>query len=613
MAIVCSLVACDDNSGGRRIGDGAVDHIELMPADATVSLSNTPPGGLIPVTQAYTAKLVHADGSSEDVTNTATFAFADSVYGTFAGPSATVTGGGAGVVQVNAIQGDAVGTTTLTVNVQLTELGSGVDPSAPGNFGTATEDPSLAPTIVYPTDGILVPPNLGKFDVHWNNNPATNTANLFLTEISNQYIDVKLFTTGLQGDGHAFWDQYKPDAWFPIASSKLQLTLSVAGMNTADPTKKGTSASQKVDVTNENARGGIYYWTSTLRAVQRYDIAAPDVDPAPFFTGTPPDGYCMGCHTLSRDGSKIAMTLSTGGGPGALFDVGTQTQIGTTITNWDFATFNQNADKFVETDAAGTMNLRNVADTSVIAAVPPMNAGAMSAMPEISPDNTMMVNMEYTNSSGYDFYVYDGSIVIRTFDDATNTFGTPKVLVQGVPRSGTDDSTGYNYYPSFSPDSQWVLFTRTDAYSYNNADAETWVVKADGTMPPIRLSLANATGNITNSWPRWVPFGQTFGTSNEPLFYLTFSSTRPYGVRIPGGGQPQIWMTPFFVNKAMQGQDPTGVSFRVPFQDVTTNNHIAQWTQQIVISRTTDGKLVTASDLEPAAKLMKKALAAFRQ
>jgi hypothetical protein len=33
---------------------------------------------------------------------------------------------------------------------------------------------------------------------------------------------------------------------------------------------------------------------------------------------------------------------------------------------------------------------------------------------------------------------------------------------------------------------------------------------------------------------------------------------------------------------AAAGQDPSSSAFRLPFQDVATSNHIAQWTAQIV-------------------------------
>jgi hypothetical protein len=67
------------------------------------------------------------------------------------------------------------------------------------------------------------------------------------------------------------------------------------------------------------------------------------------------------------------------------------------------------------------------------------------------------------------------------------------------------------------------------------------------------------------------------------LFYLTYSTRRRFGVRRPyDNGSPQIWMTPVFPARAMTGGDPSGAAFRLPFQDLTGANHIAQWTEQVV-------------------------------
>jgi hypothetical protein len=89
---------------------------------------------------------------------------------------------------------------------------------------------------------------------------------------------------------------------------------------------------------------------------------------------------------------------------------------------------------------------------------------------------------------------------------------------------------------------------------------------------------------LTNSWARWAPFEQELhvdGQTPEPFFWLTFSSKRAFGVRLPAGS-PQLWMTPFFPNRASAGGDPSAPAFRLPFQELTTNNHIAQWTTEIV-------------------------------
>ena len=109
------------------------------------------------------------------------------------------------------------------------------------------------------------------------------------------------------------------------------------------------------------------------------------------------------------------------------------------------------------------------------------------------------------------------------------------------------------------------------------------MVKADGSMPPRKLDLANVAGGLTNSWARWAPFRNTWGPSgtNEDLYWITFSSKRAFGVRLPGG-QPQLWMAAFFPGRVAVGGDPTGPAFRLPFQDIASNNHIAQWTETVV-------------------------------
>jgi hypothetical protein len=181
--------------------------------------------------------------------------------------------------------------------------------------------------------------------------------------------------------------------------------------------------------------------------------------------------------------------------------------------------------------------------------------------------------------------------VTRTFDPGSNTFGPTKVLVANA--SGMS-----NFYPSWSPDGQWLLFTRTSGVSYSTPDAEVWVMKSDGSAPPIKLAAADTTtASITNSWARWTPFQESFGPDHQTVFYITFSSERVFGVRPLTTGtyglDKQIWMAPFFPDKATGGMDPSGPAFRMPFQDFATSNHIAQWTQAVIIGRKADGSLLS--------------------
>lgn len=576
--LLCASAACSGDDGVNKLPDAPLVTLRIDPPDAEVTVVNG-----VAVMQAYTATLISPDGSERDVTDHTAFTLRDANYGVFTASALAITGRGAGPTRVQADVEGVAADTGLTVFVKAVVIDPDVDPGTPGGFDGATEDATLAPTVRYPLDNILVPPNLGQFDVHW----TQATANVFEIKMSNPFVDIRRYSNG-DDPAQPYWMVFPASEWYPIASSRVQLTLQVTGMVAGDPTRKGTAATQRVDVTNEDSRGGIYYWQTSPSGIYRYDIAKPEVAPAPFFPEAQPSG-CIGCHSLSRDGTKIAMTIDSAGGRGAVFDVADRSVLvpfdaPATAYRWNQATFTADNTKLV-TATDGVLTLRDVNGGAPLATVPvspsePSAPIVRASHPDMSPDNLRLANVEATNSST-DIYIYGGSIVTHTFDPATNTFGPPQVLVAADAQAQIA-----NYYPSFSPDGKWIAFTRTTNYSYDDPSAEAWVVRADGSAPPIKLATANLDApNLTNSWSRWVPFEQTAGPNREKLFYLTFSSKRPFGVRIPGGNRPQIWMTPFFPDRAEAGLDPSGPTFRVPFQNVLSNNHIAQWTQSVVAQK----------------------------
>ena len=65
------------------------------------------------------------------------------------------------------------------------------------------------------------------------------------------------------------------------------------------------------------------------------------------------------------------------------------------------------------------------------------------------------------------------------------------------------------------------------------------------------------------------------------VFWLTFSSRRDYGLRLQGQSRSQIWMVGFDPAAAAAGNDPSFRAFWLPFQDMGSGNHIAQWVEEV--------------------------------
>jgi hypothetical protein len=128
-----------------------------------------------------------------------------------------------------------------------------------------------------------------------------------------------------------------------------------------------------------------------------------------------------------------------------------------------------------------------------------------------------------------------------------------------------------------------------------DATATIYLAPLAANATPALLTNANSPGvgdagatALTNSFPKWAPFTEQLDELDK-VIWLTFASTRQYGLRSPPAptdtGETKkgtlIWMVGIKVG--VGGADPSYTSFCLPFQDITTSNHIAQWAKNFVI------------------------------
>src|SRR5262249_16614847 len=76
-------------------------------------------------------------------------------------------------------------------------------------------------------------------------------------------------------------------------------------------------------------------------------------------------------------------------------------------------------------------------------------------------------------------------------------------------------------------------------------------------------------------------YGLRIPNTGKVNCYPTESPLTPYFTTPPASGctRPQVWMAAIKLDSAMvaAGTDPSYPAFWLPFHDLTTNNHLAQW------------------------------------
>jgi hypothetical protein len=567
-AVMC---AC---GGSHGHGDPASTTLEIDPPTSTLMIVNS-----VPATEDFTATRKWPDGYTEDVTSDVVFSI-DGAFGSFTGNHLSMQT--AGKTQVFGQIDTTMGSAQVIAMLKATRI----DPSLPGNtpdLFNLPEDPSRAPTVVYPAHDVIVPRNLGDFEVHWTDAHGNDVFELSLTTA---FADVRVYVpggNGVAGTGpEPSWAAFLAPEWLAAVGLEPSVQYQVRGVQSSNPVSVGSAPPEIVTMSTEAMEGGLYYWSTAsstgVYGIFRHDMSNPGQPAEQYLTTVQTNGRCVACHVLSRDGTKMAITYDGGGKPANLLDVATRA-LQTEANSWNFATFTPDGSQLLSVEG-GVLVVRSSADQSVLAT---MTSAGYVTHPDLSPDGTRLVYVR-PGAQSADWTFTGGSILERTYDQNSKTFG-PEITI-------VSDGAN-NYYPSFSPDNQWILFNKAPSGdAYNNTLASVWVIKSDNTGTAVELANLNKTTGITNSWARWAPFAQTYGPSSDQMYWITVSSKRDFGVRLfnsmqanPSNQIPQLWMTPVFPGKAAQNMDPSAPAFRLPFQNLDSRNHIAQWTEKVVITQ----------------------------
>lgn len=600
--------SCEDKPGSGPDGPKAVA-LTITPQTATLTTD-----GVTPARQIYLVEETYDDGSKKDVSDSAIFSLSNTALGSMFGAEfvSNLIGGTSTITAAHTLlSANAVVHVDLKKIVVIPPPPGGMPlPNDPGEVvGRAPEDPARAPELVYPNDGVLLPLNLGSIEVHFRPG-AGNT--LFEVSFESALATLSLYTrcAALQ-DGCVL--NVDGTTWDALAMSNrggAPITVRVRGTDDTG-TARGTSRSIAMSISAQPLFGGLYYWTtSNGTGILRVDFGAGQQVPEVFFPFS--GGGCYGCHALSRNGKK--MSLSQNGisdGRLTLIDVAARNIL---LTGQDekreqFQSWNPTSDKFVgvwaDTDPPDTnMRIRD-GDTGEV--VETINIGAEPDHPDWSPLGdrilfTLVTRNEVSQRPGR-----GGISYIRSMP--AGGWSAPAELVP--PEDGKN-----RYYPAYAPSSEFFVYDEStcpqgqiytgDCDGDADYTAKLWAMVSDGGAR-IALDRANAPGiedrgaaDLSNSFPKWAPFvdAQRADGSGR-LMWLTFSSRRHYGLRPPIDTNQLLWMIAIDPDAILAGRDGSFAAFALPFQDLSTSNHIAQWTARIVPPSNDGGTPDPASDGGP--------------
>jgi hypothetical protein len=515
-------------------------------------------------------------------------------------------------------------------------------PNDPETQFTGSDTSSLAPLLVYPNDGVLLPPNMNQLEIHFM--PGKTSGELYEISMLGPYAEYRYYTR-CYADPAKFVQgacavELESDAVRVFAESNRGLgPLPLAVRGSDEHGKVGSSAKASIEFAAESVNGAIYYWTSSKPPrIMRFDFGsqsglAPALEPKdlPDDAGNPgKNTRCIGCHTLSRDGRRLAAGIE-GGGAGYLVYLN-DLSLPRTSANWltvdgravgvaaantiVTASFSPTADQFVavswpEDKAVGPTKLAfHDGTTGVRKSL--LDVGFNVTYPDWSPDGQ---SIAVTRTYGYNFsniWFVDGGISLIQREGSTWKLPAVEVLVGGDGRN--------RYTPNFLPDSSILLFSesapppdessaKNDAYS--NAIAAVWAVEPKAKATPVALTRANATGvadkltladnrsdalvkriargQLMNTFPRAAPFQSRH--DGHTLFWFTVASQRRAGVRrfvsnsSPVEDTPTqtlLWMFALDADEIHAGRDGSYPGFFLPFQDMLTSNHMAYWAEKYV-------------------------------
>jgi len=549
----CDAARCVD-AGDAAATDGArgpqptdLIAITIVPGDTVLRVNEAMPNP----TATFTVVAEQRNHTTRMLSTGYRLLLDNSALGTLGATNGNFRAAGAGGTSlIRAATTDGTGlsaTTTITVFVERQVYGPGTDATVRDRFNAAPVAPDAATTgatVDYPLRGAVMPRNVHPPHLMWTARHTVAADDIYRVRLVRPHMVLEGFLSA-SAPGFAYdWDIGA--AFPPVADTDvgLPIELEVSVLSGGMLRRGEPSNFRTIDGV---VAGAVYYWSPPRGRVVRVDVdTARRVD----FLPSPPNG-CIACHAVSRDGRRMA-AVTDNGRPYTGYDLTQDLTASPPPSVFTYADANQtgtfNADgtrMVVGLYSGGPFTLLDSSNGTPIATESPGHGRD----PEWSPDNNVVAYSDETTNDLWVTPVLPG-----------DHFGTPQLLHSAAATPGGS----FDWHPTFTPDSRWLVFQHGDGAFTRQAGALFMLPRGGGTA--LRLDRANGGASGNDNWrPVFSPF------DSGGYFWVLFTSGRPYGNAAAGVQNAKLIWVAAVRNRPDGTLDPSEVAYYLDGQEPITN------------------------------------------